>query len=170
MFKFSLKLLFSLNSFGGSGSILRPMRVSLGDMVLAGLLYIIVGLSGGESSVPALLVGLLSSNTICFFSKCSLRIKLSWTTVGEDLLEFVLYKFRECKGGDEAKLLRVGDCVRLLAEFTGDTEFVKTSSPLSRLTVGTPIIGPWSEYLLELNILGLCLLFRVGLIGGFNEE
>ena len=134
MFKFSLKLLFSLNSFGGSGSILRPMRVNLGDMVRAGLLYIIVGLSGGESSVTALLVGLFSSNTICFFSKFSLRIKLSCTIVGEDLFEFVLYKFRECKGDDEPKLLRVGDCVRLLAELIGDTELVKISNSLSRLT------------------------------------
>jgi hypothetical protein len=86
---FSCKLLFGLNCFGGSGSILRPIRVSLGDEGGAGLLYTIVGLRGGESNDITLLVGLLSSNVVYFFSKLSLKKELSCTTVGEDLFECV---------------------------------------------------------------------------------
>ena len=48
-------------------------------------------------------------------------------------------------------------------------ELAEKLNPLSLYTDWIPAIGPWSEYRRELNKLGLCLLFSVGLIGGFTD-
>ena len=88
----SYKTTFVFVCLGGSGNILRPLRIKFGDDGGTGLQTNTVGLNGGEGRVIIVLVGLHPSSGIYFFSQFSLAIPSVDTpckTVGEDLFEFV---------------------------------------------------------------------------------
>ena len=78
---------------GGSGSIRRPMRASLGDNDEIELQYVIDGLNGGEAKFEEVLAALVSSSRLRSFSEfsdCMMHIDETFSNVVELMFELSL--------------------------------------------------------------------------------